>query len=495
MPVAVSGISNAVAIGSASSSQSTCAVLATGAVRCWGRNNDGQLGNNTTTDSLVPVSVTGIATATAVAASQSHACVTLTNGGARCWGRNNYGQLGNNTTTDSLVPVSVTGISTANGISAGGAHTCTTLTDKSVRCWGSNFWGELGNGSSDITSKVPVQVSGIATATTISSGFAHSCATLTAGGVRCWGINFEGELGNGTTTNASTPVNVTGIATATGVSGGYQHSCARLADGGARCWGHNYAGLLGNGTTADATTPVAVSSLTNVTKLSAGQNHTCALLSSGQARCWGYNASGQLGTGTSANSSVPVVVVGVCEAAPDPGFSDVSPGAYYYDSVAWLVRAGITSGTSPGHYSPSDGVSRAQMAVFLWRNAGEPVPAGPHNFTDVPTNSYYNSAVAWLVESGITGGTSPGKYSPNATVTRAQMAVFLWRNAGEPVPAGPHNFTDVPTNSYYNSAVAWLVESGITGGTSPGKYSPNATVTRAQMAVFLHRNTCGVASS
>jgi hypothetical protein len=352
----------------------------------------------------------------------------LTNGGARCWGRNNYGQLGNNTTTDSLVPVSVTGISTANGISAGGAHTCTTLTDKSVRCWGSNFWGELGNGSSDITSKVPVQVSGIATATTISSGFAHSCATLTAGGVRCWGINFEGELGNGTTTNASTPVNVTGIATATGVSGGYQHSCARLADGGARCWGHNYAGLLGNGTTADATTPVAVSSLTNVTKLSAGQNHTCALLSSGQARCWGYNASGQLGTGTSANSSVPVVVVGVCEAAPDPGFSDVSPGAYYYDSVAWLVRAGITSGTSPGHYSPSDGVSRAQMAVFLWRNAGEPVPAGPHNFTDVPTNSYYNSAVAWLVESGITGGTSPGKYSPNATVTRAQMAVFLHRN-------------------------------------------------------------------
>ncbi|MBK7167159.1 MAG: S-layer homology domain-containing protein [Candidatus Microthrix sp.] len=173
----------------------------------------------------------------------------------------------------------------------------------------------------------------------------------------------------------------------------------------------------------------------------------------------------------------------------------MSPGAYYYDSVAWLVRAGITSGTSPGHYSPSDGVSRAQMAVFLWRNAGEPVPAGPHNFTDVPTNSYYNSAVAWLVESGITGGTSPGKYSPNATVTRAQMAVFLWRNADEPVPAGPHNFPDVPTTSYYTSAVAWLVESGITGGTSPGKYSPNATVTRAQMAVFLHRNTCGVASS
>ena len=132
---------------------------------------------------------------------------------------------------------------------------------------------------------------------------------------------------------------------------------------------------------------------------------------------------------------MPVVVAGACEAAPDPGFTDVSPGAYYYGPVAWLVRAGITSGTSPGHYSPNGGVSRAQMAVFLWRNAGEPTPAGPHNFTDVPTNSYYNSAVAWLVEAGITGGTSPTKYSPDSTVTRAQMAVFLKRNTCGPTSA------------------------------------------------------------
>jgi hypothetical protein len=148
-------------------------------------------------------------------------------------------------------------------------------------------------------------------------------------------------------------------------------------------------------------------------------------------------------------------------------FNDVPDDSYYNTAVAWLVEAGITGGTSPGKYSPNNPVTRAQMAVFLWHNAGDPTPAGPHNFSDVPTTSYYNTAVSWLVEAGITGGTSPGKYSPNNPVTRAQMAVFLWHNAGDPTPTGPHNFTDVPTNSYYNTAVAWLVEAGITGGTTP----------------------------
>jgi streptogramin lyase len=177
--------------------------------------------------------------------------------------------------------------------------------------------------------------------------------------------------------------------------------------------------------------------------------------------------------------------------APGPhGFNDVPDDSYYNTAVAWLVEAGITGGTSPGKYSPNNPVTRAQMAVFLWHNAGDPTPAGPHNFSDVPTTSYYNTAVSWLVEAGITGGTSPGKYSPNNPVTRAQMAVFLWHNAGDPTPTGPHNFTDVPTNSYYNTAVAWLVEAGITGGTSPGKYSPNNQVTRGQMAVFLWKYNC-----
>ena len=391
VPLAVAGITNAVAIDSASTSLSTCAVLATGGVRCWGRNHHGQLGNGTTTDSTTPVAVSNITGATSIAAGQDHTCVALSNGEARCWGWNNRGQLGNGTTTDTLVPATVTGLTGAAAVSAGGGHTCAALTDQSVRCWGSNAWGALGNGSSATDSKVPVMVSGISTATAISSGFAHTCATLTSGGVRCWG----------------------------------------------------------------------------------------------------YNGSGQLGNGTIAASPLPTVVVGVCEAAPDPGFIDVSTGANYYNAVAWLVRAGITGGTAPGKYSPNAKVTRAQMAVFLWTNAAKPTPTAPHTFTDVPTNSYYSTAVSWLIEAGITGGTAPGKYSPNAKVTRAQMAVFLWTNAAKPTPTAPHTFTDVPTNSYYSTAVSWLIEAGITGGTAPGKYSPNAKVTRAQMAVFLKANTCG----
>ncbi|MBK9559847.1 MAG: S-layer homology domain-containing protein [Candidatus Microthrix sp.] len=130
------------------------------------------------------------------------------------------------------------------------------------------------------------------------------------------------------------------------------------------------------------------------------------------------------------------------------------------------------------------------MAVFLWRNAGEPAPAGQQNFTDVPTTSFANTAISWLVEAGITTGTTPTTFSPNNKVTRAQMAVFLHRNAGEPAPTGQQNFTDVPTTSFANTAISWLVEAGITTGTTPTTFSPQANVTRAEMAVFLWRYNC-----
>jgi hypothetical protein len=128
--------------------------------------------------------------------------------------------------------------------------------------------------------------------------------------------------------------------------------------------------------------------------------------------------------------------------------------------------------------------------VFLWRNAGEPAPASPHNFTDVPTTSFANTAIAWLVEAGITTGTTPTTFSPNNKVTRAETAVFLWRNAGKPAPAGQQNFTDVPTTNFANTAISWLVEAGITTGTTPTTFSPNNKVNRAEMAVFLWRYNC-----
>ena len=180
-----------------------------------------------------------------------------------------------------------------------------------------------------------------------------------------------------------------------------------------------------------------------------------------------------------------------CTSPSGHSFSDVAPGSYYHAAVGWLVGAGVTTGTSPGTFSPSQQVSRAQMAVFLWRAAGEPYVSDDPGFSDVQAGSYYERAVAWLVDAGITTGTSPGVYSPNQKVTRAQMAVFLWRSAGEPVPSVEPGFGDVQPGSYYETAVAWLVEADITTGTSPGVYSPNQKVTRAQMAVFLNRSACG----
>ncbi|MBK6438617.1 MAG: S-layer homology domain-containing protein [Candidatus Microthrix sp.] len=189
-----------------------------------------------------------------------------------------------------------------------------------------------------------------------------------------------------------------------------------------------------------------------------------------------------LGVPAGAAPGAPAALQGVGNAScfsPAPhGFSDVPTTSFANTAIAWLVEAGITTGTTPTTFTPQANTTRAQMAVFLHRNAGEPAPAGQQNFTDVPTTSFANTAISWLVEAGITTGTTPTTFSPNNKVTRAQMAVFLHRNAGAPAPAGQQNFTDVPTTSFANTAISWLVEAGITTGTTPTTFSPNNRVTR-----------------
>jgi len=171
------------------------------------------------------------------------------------------------------------------------------------------------------------------------------------------------------------------------------------------------------------------------------------------------------------------------------GFTDVPQGTYYEDAVDWAVENDITSGTSGTEFSPDETCTRAQAVTFLWRANGQPDAAGNTPFTDVATSSYYNDAVQWAVANGITSGTSPNTFEPDAPVTQAQVMTFLYRNADSPSTRDSASFADVPTDAYYRDAVRWAVTQGITAGTSATAFSPDESCTRAQIVTFLYRSS------
>ena len=167
-------------------------------------------------------------------------------------------------------------------------------------------------------------------------------------------------------------------------------------------------------------------------------------------------------------------------------FVDVATGSYYEDAVDWAVENGITKGTDDTHFSPDGICTRAQIVTFLWRAAGSPEPKTMSSFADVSMDAYYAKAVAWAVENGITTGTGDGKFSPDATCTRAQSVTFLFRAIGKLVDSKAE-FSDVLTDSYYANAVAWAVENGVTNGIGDGLFGPDNSCTRAQIVTFLFR--------
>ena len=169
-------------------------------------------------------------------------------------------------------------------------------------------------------------------------------------------------------------------------------------------------------------------------------------------------------------------------------FVDVKANDYFYDAVLWAAQKGITSGTDAVHFTPDGVCSRAQAVTFLWRAAGSPAPRSVSMpFTDVSKGSYYETAVLWAVENGITKGTSDTTFSPDATCSRAQIVTFLWRSQKSPAVGSLNPFTDVSANAYYADAVLWAVEENITKGTTATTFSPDADCTRAQIVTLLYR--------
>jgi alpha-tubulin suppressor-like RCC1 family protein len=218
----------------------TCALTGDGAVVCWGNGEYGTLGNGATTNSNAPVEVSGLASGvSAIDSGFYHACALTSDGRVTCWGNNERGQLGDGTTSNSSIPVEVDGLAGGvTAIAAGGGHTCAIGSDEGVKCWGNNEAGQLGDGTTT-DSGVPVDVADLASGVSaIAAGAAHTCALTSFGGVMCWGADQLGQLGNGTDPGGFVPVNVSGLGSGvSAIAAGGVHSCALTNSRDVKCWG------------------------------------------------------------------------------------------------------------------------------------------------------------------------------------------------------------------------------------------------------------------
>jgi alpha-tubulin suppressor-like RCC1 family protein len=313
-PVAVRNLSGATAVSAGESH--TCAV-AGGAVRCWGSDTSGELGKGAVSPGWDPSTVPSVVAA-AVAAGRSHTCALTTGGGVACWGDNTYKQLGNAGVTGSrsLAPVAAGAFTGARAVGAGWYFGCVEGATGGVACWGENPNGQLGRGATSITPSVdPAPATSLSGVSHLAVGPNHSCAVVTGGAVKCWGYNFYGETGvpaapTPQAQNISTPTAVSGLAgPATAVAAGEGHSCALLAAGTVQCWGHNndYA-ELGDATYATTNVPVTVLGVSGAVGLAAGAYHTCALLTGGRVKCWGRNDAQQSGDARPGHPAVPIAV-------------------------------------------------------------------------------------------------------------------------------------------------------------------------------------------
>jgi DNA-binding SARP family transcriptional activator len=295
-------------------------------VVCWGRNDEGQLGNGSAQDALGATAVVDRADSAhlqfaSVSVGMSHACALTSAGDAYCWGQNDEDQLGLSGVPGSAAPMPAAGKIRFTQISSGVFHTCGIATTNLLYCWGWNNYGQLGN--PDITSRAAeaVRVRSDLAFSVVSSNYLHNCALTTDGSAYCWGSNVEGQVGTGDNVRSvAIPTLVTDARAFAKIVTGNNHTCALDVGGEALCWGYNAFGQLGMFTSGKcgripyqvpcSPRPLPIRTNLRFTELAAGQFHTCGLVVTGEAYCWGRNDKGQLGDGNASDMFEPVAVVG-----------------------------------------------------------------------------------------------------------------------------------------------------------------------------------------
>ena len=462
----------------------------------WGENSYGQVGNGTNL-SVQGTPVKVLDNVAAVSCGGYHTAAIKTDGTLWMWGANYLGQLGIGNLTDSNVPVKV--MDNVLAVSCGGDHTAVIKTDGTLWMFGCNNTCQLGDGwGMDTTGKSgfqcrtsPVKV--LDDVVAVSCGWKNTAAIKSDGSLWIWGINGDGQLGNGGTGNdkyngsivQTTPIKI--MEDVDSVSVGWQHAAAIKTDGSLWTWGENRYGQLGNGGTGNEldgtpannpeetwfyqTTPVKV--MDDVATVNCAYTHTVAVKTDGSVWAWGQNIYDQQGNkawnvrkelskGTvRIYQTVPLKIMDHASipAKPVPtvaGFSDVHESDYFAEAVTWAKDSGVTGGTTSTTFSPNNTVTRAQAMTFLWRAAGSPQPSSTVSpFTDVvDPDSYYYNAVLWAAEQGITTGVTATTFGTGSSVAYDQMLAFLARASG----------ADTSGGSWSQAAIDWAADNGLTDG-------------------------------
>lgn len=467
-PVIVPALSSGVADVSAGYSH-TCARTQAGAAYCWGDGSGGKLGSGQQTPSYVPSPVVGLAGGVAgIAAGGSFSCAVDGAGAVKCWGDDSRGSLGDGGgAASSAVPVQVAGlVAGVARVAVGDGHACALRTGGGVKCWGRNEWGQIGDGTL-LDRFAPVDVLGLAAGIVdIAAGRDHTCAVTATGGVLCWGANHGGQLGEGTFLERLAPVNVPGLPGAVvQVAAGYEHTCALTAGGDVHCWGSDDRGQTGpNGGVPG---PVLVPLGTPALSITAGGSHTCAVVGSGRALCWGNSTQAQLGNGDVERSPVPrYVAVGDFHSAvalassPNPSTHGEYVTIVARVTAADAVPEGSVSFTDAGSPLRCAGSSNAGVLVRGEASCVVPLLVGQHDL-----RASFDGSIARLLPS-------------HGAVQHTVLAV-----------AGQHcaGFDDVDAADPFCASVEWLRNREVTLGCRTFDYCPGVPVSRLAMAAFMDR--------